>query len=159
MKRILFIALAVLFIAGTASATVITNPKAGPSLEVTSVYNNSGGDLEVGTVVIWDIDSSTGDDDNYVNTSTTESDLVAGVVYGSSCITASACNIVTRGPVDVDLEAGANGNCAADALLCVGSVAGDAQTCTTVANNKHAFARCVATGAAGGTVKAYVHAN
>lgn len=161
MKKLFFV-LAILLMASVASAATIpgaVNAKEGPEIWTTTVYNNSGAALESGTVVIWDIDAATGDDDNYVNTSTTESALVAGVVWPAQIATASIGIIAIRGPVNVDMEDASNGNCAADALLCVGSVAGDAKTCTTVANGQgYSFGRCVASGTVGAEVKAFIHA-
>ena len=105
----------------------------GPEQCVTSVYNNSGSTLDVGDVVIWDIDASTGDNDNWVTTTTTaDTYLVAGVVTGNDIAVAGQGTIVTRGFAAVDVLSGLQ---VVKALACTSTTAGSAKSCDTVAAN------------------------
>ena len=69
MRKFLFSIVALLLMVGVASAASIPgsiDPTAGPEVWVTDVYNNSGSTLDIGDVVVWEIDASTGDNDNYI---------------------------------------------------------------------------------------------
>lgn len=80
----------------------ITQPKTGPEAWSMSVYNNSGAALDAGDIVIWDIDSSTGDNDMYVTTTTTPgTGPIAGVVKRAIGI-AEEGSIVIYGVTSVD---------------------------------------------------------
>lgn len=106
MKKFIFALLAVLLIAGVAFAVSIPQSeesKNGPYVWTVPVYNNSGSTLDVGDVVIWDIDASTGDNDNYVTTTTTaDTHIVAGVVYSADIAAGDTGTIVVRGVVATD---------------------------------------------------------
>ena len=93
MKKFLMISLAVLLLAsGKAYAIQVSSDgvRGDANRIFTAVFNDSGGTLTSGTVVIWD----TGTDDPtnvglgaYVTTTTTaDSNLVAGVVHQSSIL-------------------------------------------------------------------------
>ena len=65
-KFVIFLAILLLVsFTGMAESQLFVDPTAGPEVWVTSVYNNSGGALSAGSIVVWDIASSTGDNDNY----------------------------------------------------------------------------------------------
>lgn len=126
------------------------DPKDGPAVWTVPVYNNSGSTLDVGDVVVWDIGSSTGDDDNYVTTTTTaDTALVAGVVYRNDIAAGDTGTIVVHGVVDVDVLAGLQ---SAGGIACTSATAGSARNCT---NDAHGFG-IVTQGASGGTAKVYV---
>ena len=126
--RKLILALLLISLTGVAQASPYAyDPTNGPSALVVPVYNNSGGTLDEGDVVVWDHDASSGDDDFYVTTTTTaETGIVAGVVAGGGCATASTCNMVIWGIAQCDVnsvgvtEAG---------TLCTSSTAGSGKSC------------------------------
>ena len=134
MRKLYSLFVAVLFLswAGTAfgyNCGMGIEPKeGGPVTCIESVYNNSGGTLDAGDVVIWDMEQSTGDNDNWVTTTTTADTYhVAGVVLDD--ITAGTSGtIVTRGFVAVDVAGGLN---VVDGLACTSVIAGSARTCIT----------------------------
>lgn len=108
MKKMLFIILAILFIAGIAEAASIplaVSPKDFPEVWTTTVYNNSGSALTSGTVVVWDFANSTGsyaDLCNWVTTTTNLDDVwTAGVVASDSIAAAGEGAIIIRGPTNV----------------------------------------------------------
>lgn len=129
MRKFLFALLAVLLIAGMANAVSIPqseDPNHGPGVWMVPVY--SAGALDVGDVVVWAIDDSTGDNDNWVETTTTaNTSIVAGVVYPSAISAGGTGTIAIRGVVQVDVE----GGIAAGDLLCTSSTAGTAKSCGT----------------------------
>lgn len=128
-------------------------PNAGGASQcIESVYNNSGSTLDSGDVVIWDLDSSTGDDDNWVTTTTTaDTYLVAGVVVNAINAGESG-TIVVRGFANVDVQSGLN---TVKGPACSSSVAGSARSCVTDAAN-FGF---VTTVAASGSANVCVHCN
>ena len=146
MKKLLFLVLTLLLLSGVSFAASIpegVDATTGPELWLTVVYNNSSNALDVGDVVIWDMDASTGDNDNYVNTTTTANytGAIAGVVYPSAISAASVGSIVIRGPVAVDVLI--NQGTGLDGYLCTSGTAGSAQDCTTATNGSD-FARVTA---------------
>lgn len=112
----------------------VDDAKNGPQVVLIGVYNNSGSTMDVGDVAIWQVASSTGDNDNYVTTTTTsDTYLVAGVVYPADIAAGDIGTIAVRGPVQVDVIAG---NLQTDAgLACSSGTAGAARSCTTDAAN------------------------
>lgn len=140
MKKLLFV-LALLLIAVPAFAISIPQSESGttgPAIVTIPVYNNSGGTMDAGDVAVWDIGSSTGDNDNWVTTTTTaDTFLVAGVVYPADIAAGDVGTIAVRGVVQVDF--GATGTGAAGSLLCSDSVAGAADNCTSSTGDKNAF--------------------
>lgn len=90
MKRLKILSLAVLLsfvmigFAFSAQIPDVTQPQAGSEKWSMSVFNNSSSALDDGDIVIWDIDSSTGDAFMYVNTTATaNTGPIAGVVQGA----------------------------------------------------------------------------
>jgi hypothetical protein len=107
MKRFLFIILALLMLVGVANAASIPGavaPYNYPEIWTTEVYNNSGGDLVSGSVVVWDFNSVSTpagftDRLNYVTTTTTADDIRVAGVLTENCLTKGTCTICIRGPV------------------------------------------------------------
>lgn len=125
----------------------------GPENCVTSVYNNSGVELDDGDVVIWDIEQSTGDNDNWVTrTTTADTFIVAGVVEGTIAIGDNG-TITVRGVTNVDVAAGLN---VVDGLACTSTIAGSARTCQTDAAN---FGFVVTVLDSAGSANVCVHCN
>ena len=153
MKKYLFIVLAVLLMASVANATVVpgaVDAKAGPEVWVTSVYNNSGGSLAEGDLLVWQIGSSTGDDDNYVTTTTTaDTHLVAGVVYKAAIATASRGLMALKGVAPIDVL----GSVVDGSILCSSATAGEAGVCS---DDAYAIGHAVASGD-NTTVNAFIY--
>ncbi len=131
---VLFLGLAV----SSYSASIPTSiePKAGgPEVWVQSVYVDTGSTaLDVGDVVCWDGDSSTGDDDSWVEQcSAADTYLVAGVVWPAGIAAGASGTIAIKGPVQVDAVAASLG--VANGLACSSTTAGSARSCTTDAAN------------------------
>lgn len=106
----------------------VEDPRDGPAVWLVPVYNNSGGTLDVGDVVIWDTEQSTGDNDNYVTTTTTAgTSIVAGVIYGSDIVAGESGKMAVHGVVSVDMAAGGN---EVDGPVCTSPTAGSAMSCT-----------------------------
>lgn len=150
MKKVIIFVFALLFFVGVAQATNIpgvVDPKNGPEIWVTAVYNNSGGTLDAGDAVVWDIDSSTGDDDNYVTTTTTAATCnVAGVVWPVDIAASSTGIIAIRGPVSVDVL---NSCQTVDGPVCTSTTAGSIISCTSTTS--YGCMLGVVTGASDGT--------
>ncbi len=146
----MFALLLALSITGIATShEVVCDPTVGPCVVTMSVYNNSSGTMAVGDVVIWDVDAITGDDDNYVNTTTTATATVAGVVYPSAISTKERGSIAIYGAVDVDIL----GSVIANDKICASGTAGEAATC---AHTAAYFGTAQATGI-NTTVKAFIN--
>jgi hypothetical protein len=141
MRKYLVCLLSLLLFAGVAFGASIpssVNPKEGPEIWLTEVYNNSGSALDAGDVVVWDIASSTGDNDNYVTTTTTkDTALVAGVVYPAGISASASGSIAIRGVVDCDTLTAVDG-LGASSFLCTSATAGDGKACTNT-NNAYAI--------------------
>lgn|SRR3990167_4378570 len=135
MRKLLSLVLALLLMSGVAFAASIPqseDPVAGPAVWTVPVYNNSGAILDIGDVVVWDIGSSTGDDDNYVTTTTTaDTALVAGVVYPSDIAIGGTGTIAVKGVVQVDSH---ENFVSQPGLACTSVTAGSARPCRTDAN-------------------------
>ena len=155
MKRLFLItALIICLSVGIAYAAQIqrvVDPKNQTEVWITSVFNNSAKELTVGEVVVWDIGSSTGDDDNYVTVTTSaDTNLVAGVVYPANIPIDGVGSIVIHGAVDVDL---ADSGCTVDDVLCTSTTTDKAKDCTSDA---YGFATCMEATAATGLSKCMV---
>lgn len=141
---------ALLVLAGGANlAQAISIPegedaKNGPAPWLVPAYNNTSSSLAAGSVVIWDIGSSTGDNDNYVNTTTTrDTYIVAGVVYPNAIAAGDTGTIATHGVVPVTVTSAG----VTDAgPVCSSTTAGAAVSCST---NAAAFGIATATGTSG----------
>lgn len=92
------------------------------------VYNDSGGALTSGSVVVWDTDDTEFDRSGYPYvTTTTSSDsiYVAGVMQDGSCPDQALCNMVYYGPTRTRISGAANG-AAEDLYVGTSSTAGEA---------------------------------
>ena len=104
MKKILSIMLAILLLAsGQAFALQISSSgdRGDANCIFTAVFNDSGGTLTSGTVVIWDTgtDETTAQFGAYVTTTTSaDSNLAAGVVHQSSILDQGIGAIQIYGP-------------------------------------------------------------
>lgn len=160
MKKLLFLVLALLLGLSTSvfalECSQSPEPQnGGPENCVTSVYNNSGSALDDGDVVVWDVGSSTGDNDNWVTTTTTaDTYLVAGVVEGTIAIGDSGF-ITVKGVTNVDTQAAGDLNTVAG-LACSSTTAGAARSCRT---NEGSNFGIVTTVGASGTANVCVHCN
>ena len=157
-RLFLLAALLIVSITGLAKAqTIACDPLNGPCFEAQSVYNNSGNTLDVGDVVVWDIGSSTGDNDNYVTTTpTTGTFLVAGIVYPIAIAASSSGSIVTYGEVAVDTVTDGTAP-AAGSALCTSGTAGAARACAgTGAQTSFSFGHATAVSSSG-SVTAFVN--
>ena len=144
MKKLLFISLAILLIAGVAGAVSMPQSEyaeEGPFVWTVPVFNNSGGTMDVGDVAVWQFSSSTGDNDNYVTTTTTaDTLLVAGVIYPNDILNQDSGTMAIRGVVSIDVIAnGTIGTTNTGFLLCTSGTAGAAQRCSDPATDAEAF--------------------
>lgn len=92
------------------------------------VFNDSGGALTSGSVVIWDNDDTEFDRSGYPYvTTTTGSDSIytAGVTVDGSCPDQSLCEIVVEGPTRTRISGAANG-AAEDIFVGTSATAGQA---------------------------------
>jgi hypothetical protein len=153
MKKFLFSVLAVLLMAGTAYAVVV-DPQDGPMILTVPVYNNSSYIMGTGSVVIWDIGSSTGDNDNYVNlTTTADTYLVAGIVYPTDIASGKTGSIAVYGVVDCDSV----GTAYATAALCTSTTQGQVNVCSTAAEDANRVGFAINAITAGSTEKCFVN--
>ena len=142
-KFVIFLAILLLVsFTGMAQAQLFVDPVAGPEVWVTSVYNNSGSSLSAGDVVIWDIASSTGDNDNYVTTTTAvDTTLIAGVVFPNSIGTGEIGSIAVRG-AGIKVNTIAGGSVAVGTSLCTGATAGSASVCSETGGDPNRIGFC-----------------
>ena len=109
MKKYLFVILALLLMCGVANVyaagiPVTVDPQNGPEVWTQEVFNDSGGALTSGSVVIWDYTDSDmyaiGSRKMYVTTTTTADNVaVAGVVVDDSIADQTVGTIAIYGPV------------------------------------------------------------
>jgi len=158
MRKLLISLFALLFVAGVAYAGTICDPSAGPCREVTSYYNSSSSTtLTAGMVVIWDTDDSTGDNDNYVDVTTTSgTGPVAGIVLVGAAVGADGI-MVTDGVTTVTVpSSGVGSDIVAGTFLCTSGTAGTARSCPSSGVDKGLqFGYATAT-ASGGSVLANI---
>ena len=138
MKKLLLILLLALSVTGTAMAANIpayVDPQTGPEIWLTPVYVDTASTaIDVGDVVCWDMDSSTGDNDNWVEQCTAaDTYLVAGVAYPTGIAAGETGTIAIKGPVQVDAVASSLN--LVNGLACSSTTAGSARSCTTDAAN------------------------
>jgi len=151
MRKLLFVLIALFICVGAVYANIGCDPKAGPCRDVESVYNNETTvTLDVGDVVEWDINSSTGDNDFYVlQPNANNTHLVAGVVVGKDIVAGARGTIATYGNVTVDCPAGI----AVDNLLCSTAGSGDASAAVCSPDNAFGFATSASSG---GSCEAFI---
>jgi hypothetical protein len=155
MKKFLFLMLVILSFVGYANAeSVLIDPQDGPMITTVPVYNNSSYIMGVGSIVIWDIGSSTGDNDNYVNlTTTADTYLVAGIVYPAAIPSGKTGSIATYGIVDCDSV----GTAYATAPLCTSTTQGLANVCSSTAEDANRVGFAINAITAGSTEKCFVN--
>jgi len=109
MRKVLFLALALLFVAGVANATSIplsVDPKNNPVVWTETVYNGSGSTIVSGYIVAWDFDTADSADNQYDDmcpyvklNATDEGVWQAGIVpYGKNIANGDTGAIVIKGP-------------------------------------------------------------
>jgi len=129
-KRLFLIILAVLLMVGSAYAISIPQSEDasnGPAIWLVQVYNNDTATVAAGDVLVWEISESTGDNDNYVNvTSTADTQLVAGVVWPSAIAAGAKGTMAVRGVVDCDINAG---GVASLGTICTSTTEGEGGRC------------------------------
>lgn len=157
-KFIIFLAILLLvFMTGLAQAQLFVDPDAGPEIWVTSVFNNSSSTISKGSIVIWDIDESTGDNDNYINTTTVvDTSQAAGIVWPVDILSKEIGSIVVRGTgITVIVTTNTTG-VQEGTQLCTSGTAGTAGHCSEIADpNNIGF--CTSDNS-GGTCVAYISA-
>ena len=159
MKKFLLAILIVLLAANVYAISIpdseqIINATGEEAVWLMGVYNNHGSTLDVGDVVVWDIASSTGDNDYYVKkVSETDTFMVAGIVYGNDIAASSNGVIAVRGIVDVDVTGTVN----AGTLLCTSNTNenGYATSCSSITSDADAFGFSLQT-ISGLSTKAYI---
>ena len=140
MKRLFFLVLALLLFVGIANATNI--PGAVDAVNnrevwVTSVYNNETAEMSVGDCVEWDMDSSTGDDKGYVvECDSTDTYLVAGVVFPAAIASKSTGLIAVKGPVNVNTV---TDTMVTGTLVCSSATEGKVYNCSVGAGDANAL--------------------
>ena len=155
MKRFIFTVIALFLFTGVANAASIAsavNPVDGPELWVTAVYNNDDATMDVGDCAQWDIENSTGDNDNYVEQcDAVDTFLVAGVVWPVDIASKDKGLIVTKGVVQVDTL----GAIMEGSAICASATAGSVYVCSDPEDDSNQFGYAV-TGQSGGSATAMV---
>lgn len=138
-KSLLALALLVAFMGGNSYAlncAVGVDPTNGPVLCTETVYNNSASAISQYDLVVWDIASSAGDNDNWINTTTTaDTGIVAGVAL-EAIPAGEIGTIVVRGPTSVNMATGAY--LTANGSFCSSTTAGKAIPCATANSSARA---------------------
>ena len=99
-----------------------------------TVFNDSGGELVSGQVVVWDTDDTEYDRTGYryVTTTTTADDIdTAGVILNPTCADQQLCEMVVKGWALVDITTGLT----EDTLISTGNVAAGRAGDSTAGNN------------------------
>lgn len=131
------ITLIALLLAGSGVAyadgmTPVVGPETvGAGRIVASVYNDSGGDLTSGALVVWDEGDTEFERTGYPYVTTTtdaDDDYIAGVIIDPVCRAATMCQIVTHGWVRTNI-ADATDAATADEAVSTTTVAGQAGAC------------------------------
>ena len=132
MRKMILILVALLFVSvGNAQAWFAADAKTtdGAANVVIPVYNNSGGTLDAGDVVIMDMDASTGDNDLYVTTTTTaDTGIVVGVVWPADISSTAVGSVVVYGFAECDTAIGGVGE---NGPICTSTTAGAGKSCTS----------------------------
>lgn len=153
MRKTLLLLVALLFVSvGNAQAWFAADARTteGAASVRIPVYNNSGGTLDAGDVVIMDMDASTGDNDLYVTTTTTaDTALVVGVVWPADIASTDVGSVVVYGFAECDVNSlgvGENGP------ICTSTTAGAGRSCTNLdTRGKYAVSTVAITASSQGT--------
>lgn len=129
-KRFLLLGLLLALGASTTAADEIPSVVSATTNAVWTrvVFNDSGGALTSGTVVVWDTDDTEFDRSGYpyVTTSTSSDSIyTAGVIKDGSCADQTLCQMVVHGPTRTRISGAANG-AAEDIFVGTSSTAGEA---------------------------------
>ena len=162
MKKLLLVVLALLLFAGVSYATNVpraNDPVNGKEVWITPVHNYGDLTAAVGDCVEWSMDDSSGNDKNYiVQCDSTDTFLVAGIVFGQDILTKADGVIAIKGPVPGNI--GLSGeNITAGALLCSSvTVNGYMSVCSDTGTDANAvgYATAAAT-ASSATVNVFLH--
>lgn len=161
MKKLVLAFLSILVLTGVVYAAAISqsiDAKTQTETWLISVYNNSGSEMDVGDVAIWDIADSTGDNDNYVQSSATaDTFLVAGVVFPNAIAAEDVGTIIVKGTAAVDLiTSGSYLPVEAGCSLCTSATDGSAQICSDATTDPNSFGFCTSA-PSGGSCTAYIN--
>lgn len=107
--------------------SIAYNPEDTMSYQTVPVYNNSGGTLSAGAVVVWDIGSSSSDNDAWVTTTTNaDTAIVAGIIWPYPITAGTSGSMVIWGLAQCDVGAFA---VTAGTPVCTSTVAGTVSNC------------------------------
>ena len=142
MKKIMLISLAILLMGSLAFGHQLSSDPAGnmtsqfPAVYI-DVYSASA--LDAGDVVVWAINDSTGDNDAWVESTTSaDTTIVAGVIWPNAIVAAGTGSMVIYGMAECDTSAL---GIAAAGSLCTSTTAGGGEHCNTgTANAQYAIA-------------------
>ena len=149
MKKLVLVILALFLFVGGASAANIpraVDPINAREMWITSVFNDEGSGTvaDVGDCVEWKMDSSTGDNKNYVEVcDSADTFLVAGVVWPVDIADQTTGIIVIKGPVETDTV---YGTALAGTLVCSSTTAGSVVDCSSGAVDANALGYITAAG-------------
>lgn len=142
MKKIIFLSLAILLIGSLAYGHQISSDPSGsmtsqfPGVKI-DVYSAAA--LEAGDVVIWAIQDSTGDNDAWVEgTTTADTGLVAGVIWPNAIGAGASGSMVIYGMAECDTN---SLGVAEGGLLCTSTTSGNGGNCAaTDGSGRYAIA-------------------
>ena len=159
MKKLFLLSLAILLVVGTSWAISIPqseNAENGPAIWYVPVYNDDTA-FDVGDVLEWKINNSTGDNDNYVEQAdSVDTYLVAGVCWPSAIAAGDTGTMAVKGVVTVDILS-THTEIEPGTLLCSSATNGAADACSNSTSDADAFGFAVANDdATNNTVKAYL---
>lgn len=107
--------------------TIAYNPEDTMSYMTVPVYNNSGSTLSAGAVVVWDIGSSSLDNDAWVTTTTSaDTSIVAGIIWPYAIDAGKPGSMAVWGLAECDMGAFA---VSAGTPICTSTSAGTAGNC------------------------------
>jgi len=149
MKKLFLLSLIVLLIAGRSWAVSLPqseSAKNGPGIWYVQVYNDDTSDFDIGDVLEWKINNSTGDNDNYVEQAdSVDTFLVAGVCWPKAISIGNLGTMAVKGVVTVDTVAyDAQSALHEGTLICTSATNGAAYACSDTTTDDNAFGIAVA---------------
>jgi len=149
MKKLLLVVFILLY-AGIAGATTqVIDAVNNHELWVTTVFNDETSTMDVGDCAEWKMDSSTGDNLNYVEQcDAVDTHIVAGVIWPVDIAAKSTGTMVIKGPVATDTLATAQ----PIGLLCASATGGSVALCSDSADDAAALGFSTATGSSNSAV-------
>ena len=150
MKKLFLFVLALLLMSGVSYAAgipTVVDPANGPEIWTQEVFNDSGGTLVSGDVVVWDYtDSDMYQIENrkmYVTTTATADNIaVAGVIVDPSCADQGNCTIAIYGPVKAKSTVA---GCTTGSILGTGGTAKITDNYSNTGDNDGTLGWCVYT--------------